>query len=143
MEALRAKFEPLIKERFTLLKNKVTTAKTLTELYSYQSQIELLTQQLSTQINAFIASENERLERERKHKVDEDEKTTGESNIAGMGPDSTTKPSSKQSELIHKNNLIPMNYTKIETEEELNALLVVIHNELEKVLEQGKTIRFI
>ena len=36
-----------------------------------------------------------------------------------------------------------MNYTKIETEEELNALLVVIHNELEKVLEQGKTIRFI
>ena len=143
MEALRAKFEPLIKERFTLLKSKVVTAKTLTELYSYQSQIELLTQQLSTQINGFIASENERLERERKHKVDEDEKVTGETKTAGTDPDSTTNPSSKQSELVHKNNLIPMNYTKIETEEELNALLVVIHNELEKVLEQGKTIRFI
>ena len=143
MEVLRAKFEPMIKERFTLLKSKVVTAKTLTELYSYQSQIELLTQQLSTQINAFIASENERLERERKHKVDEDEKTTGEINTAGTSPDSTTKPSSKQSKLIQKNNLIPMNYTKIETEEELNALLIVIHNELEKVLAQGKTIRFI
>ena len=53
------------------------------------------------------------------------------------------KPIAKKPEFVHKNKLIPLNYEKIETEAELDALLAVIHRELEKVLEQGKTIRFI
>ena len=55
METVRAKFEPVIKERFTLLKNKILSAETLTDLFSYRSQIDHLTQLLSTQINDFIS----------------------------------------------------------------------------------------
>ena len=52
-------------------------------------------------------------------------------------------PVTKTPEFVHKNKLIPLNYEKIETEEQLNELMAAIHNELEKVLEKGKTIRFI
>ena len=138
METVRAKFEPVIKERFTLLKSKILTAETLTDLFSYRSQIDHLTQLLSTQINDFISKIQPKpippIPVSPKPPID-----------GGGGPvvvDPVT-PVTKTPEFVHKNKLIPLNFEKIETEAELNDLLAAIHDELEKVLEQGKTIRFI
>ena len=137
METVRAKFEPVIKERFTLLKNKILSAETLTDLFSYRSQIDHLTQQLSTQINDFISKIQPTpppIPVSPKPPID------GGGDPVVVDP---VKPIAKKPEFVHKNKLIPQNYEKIETEAELDALLLAIHDELEKVLEQGKTIRFI
>jgi hypothetical protein len=137
IEEVRAKFEPLIKDRFTLLKNKILGAETLTDLYSYSSQIDHLTQQLSTQINEFIS----------KQQPPKPDPVVDPVVVIGPVVDPIVVdpviPVTKTPEFVHKNKLIPLNYEKIETEEQLNELMAAIHNELEKVLEQGKTIRFI
>jgi hypothetical protein len=143
IEEVRAKFEPLIKERFTLLKNKILGAETLTDLYSYSSQIDHLTQQLSTQINDFIS----KLQPTPISPISPMPVSPKPPIGGGNGRDpivvDPVTPVTKTPEFVHKNKLIPLNYEKIETEEQLNELMAAIHNELEKVLEQGKTIRFI
>ena len=140
METVRAKFEPVIKERFTLLKSKILTAETLTDLFSYRSQIDHLTQLLSTQINDFISKIQPKpippIPVSPKPPID----GGGGRNQIVVDP---VTPVTKTPEFVHKNKLIPLNFEKIETEAELNDLLAAIHDELEKVLEQGKTIRFI
>ena len=141
IEEVRAKFEPLIKDRFTLLKNKILGAETLTDLYSYSSQIDHLTQQLSTQINDFISKiQVTPISPISPIPISPVPPIDGEVAPVVVDPE---KPITKTPEFVHKNKLIPMNYEKIETEEQLNELMTAIHNELEKVLEQGKTIRFI